>query len=201
MPAHSVHARSAASAPQDALTDPKPKTPVPSRGPPRPTTPVASPPASPKTPVPPSPPFPPPALPGFIGTTTPSDSHRDRRPESDSPRWVSPVSRITFPTCRAHYPGGSDGCTYRLLPPPCSLPRYAGGSASATSLSRPAQASLALRPFELLDRPRRPLSRGFDPASRPAKPLVSYQTYRQLSGWILPPLVIRAFRGTLHNPG
>lgn len=30
----------------------------------------------------------------------------------------------------------------------------------------------------------------------PAKPLVSYQTYRQLSGRILPPLVIRAFRGT-----
>src|SRR5215468_10420960 len=29
----------------------------------------------------------------------------------------------------------------------------------------------------------------------PAKPLVSYQTYRQLSGWILPPLVIRAFSG------
>jgi len=32
-------------------------------------------------------------------------------------------------------------------------------------------------------------------ASYPAKPLVSYQTYRQLSGWILPPLVTRAFSG------
>src|SRR5215831_5561490 len=52
-----------------------------------------------------------------------------------------------------------------------------------------------LRPARLLNRPRRPLSRGFDPASCPAKPLVSYQTYRQLSGWILPPLVIRAFSG------
>ena len=55
--------------------------------------------------------------------------------------------------------------------------------------------SLALRPAGLLDRPRRPLSRGFDPASCPTEPLVSYQTYRQLSGWILPPLVIRAFSG------
>src|SRR5262249_26709473 len=55
--------------------------------------------------------------------------------------------------------------------------------------------SLTLRPARLLNRPRRPLSRGFDPASYPAKPLVSYQTYRQLSGWILPPLVIRAFSG------
>jgi hypothetical protein len=37
------------------------------------------------------------------------------------------------------------------------------------------------------------LSRGFDPASRPAKPLVSYQVNRQLPGWNLPPLVKRAF--------
>jgi hypothetical protein len=36
------------------------------------------------------------------------------------------------------------------------------------------------------------LSRGFGPASYPTEPLVSYQTYRQLSGWILPPLVNRA---------
>ena len=44
-----------------------------------------------------------------------------------------------------------------------------------TSLSRPAQASLTLRPAGLLDRPRRPLSRGFGPSGCPAKPLVSYQ--------------------------
>jgi hypothetical protein len=36
------------------------------------------------------------------------------------------------------------------------------------------------------------LSRGFDPAGHPTKPLVSYQSNRQLSGWILPPLVKRA---------
>jgi hypothetical protein len=36
------------------------------------------------------------------------------------------------------------------------------------------------------------LSQGFDPASYPAEPLVSYQSYRLLSGWILPPLVLRA---------
>jgi hypothetical protein len=30
------------------------------------------------------------------------------------------------------------------------------------------------------------------PASRPAKPLVSYQVYRQLPGWNLPPLVMHA---------
>ena len=145
-------------------------------------------------------PFPPPQLPGFISTISPSDSHRSRRPKSASRplpslRWVSPVSRITFPTCCAHYPGGSNGCSCRSLPRPRGLPRFTGGSASATSLSRPAQALLTLRPVELLNRPRRPLSRGFDPISCPTEPLVSYQTYRLLSGWILPPLVIRAFAG------
>jgi len=118
-----------------------------------------------------------------------------------SPKRVSPVACITLPPCRAHYPGGSDGCARRLLPHLCGLPRIAGGSASASSLSRPAQASLTLRPAGLLDRPRRPLSRGFSATSYPATLLVSYQTYRQLSGWFLPPLVIHAFRGTQRNPG
>lgn len=52
--------------------------------------------------------------------------------------------------------------------------------------------SLASRLIGLLNRPRRPLSRGFDPASYPTEPVVSYQTNRLLSEWNLPPLVIRA---------
>src|ERR1017187_9286129 len=47
-----------------------------------------------------------------------------------------PITRTTFPTCRAHYPGGSSGCACRLLPRSYSLPQMAGGSASALSLSR-----------------------------------------------------------------
>src|SRR5258708_5876005 len=97
-----------------------------------------------------------------------------------------PITRITFPTCRAHYPGGSN-------PPSCCLPLLTGGSASALGLSRPAQASLTLRPTGLLNRLKRPLSRGSSPAGYPTEPLVSYQINRQLSGWNLPPLVIRAF--------
>ena len=72
------------------------------------------------------------------------------------------------------------------------LPPMAEGSASALVLSRPAQASLTLRPVRLLNRPRRPLSRGSSPSGYPSKPLVSYQTNRQLSGWNLPPLMISA---------
>ena len=73
------------------------------------------------------------------------------------------------------------------------LPRTLGGSASALSFSRPAQASLALRPARSLNRPRRPLSRGFDGAGYPATPPVSYQLNRQLAGWNPPPQVFRAF--------
>src|SRR5215475_12396601 len=109
-----------------------------------------------------------------------------------------PITRTTFPTCHAHYPGGLSRCACRLLPRSCSLPQMAGGSASALSLSRPARTSHALRPVGSLSRPRRPLSRGSSPAGCPAEPLASYQINRQLSGWILPPLVIRAFGAHCH---
>jgi hypothetical protein len=109
-----------------------------------------------------------------------------------------PVTRTTFPTCRAHYPGGSSGCSCRLLPRSCSLPQMAGGSASALSLSRPAQASLTLRPIGSLSRPRRPLSRGSSPASYPTRPPASFRINRQLSAWNPPPLMIRAFGAHCH---
>jgi hypothetical protein len=69
------------------------------------------------------------------------------------PSGSPPITRTTFPSCLAHYPGGSNGCRCRLLPHPRGLPRYSGGSASAPSLSRPAQASRTLRPAGLLNRP------------------------------------------------
>ena len=63
-----------------------------------------------------------------------------------------PITRVTLPACRATYPGGPNGCVRRLLPSSHGLPRNSGGSASASSLSRPAQALLALRPAGLLSR-------------------------------------------------
>jgi len=59
-----------------------------------------------------------------------------------------PITRTTFPTCRAHYPGGSSGCACRLLPHTCGLPQMTGGSASALELSRPARASLCYGPSD-----------------------------------------------------
>ena len=60
------------------------------------------------------------------------------------------LTRSAFPACRAPYPGGPSQCACRWLPGSCCLRRFQGGSASTTSLSRPAQASLALRPAGLL---------------------------------------------------
>ena len=43
-------------------------------------------------------------------------------------------------------------------------------------------------------------SRGFSPCGYPHKPLVSFRINRQLSGWNLPPLIIRAFGAHCHLP-
>ena len=127
-----------------------------------------------------------------------SNSRQHRRPRrrrgrdphawAGLPSYPRHPSGVPCPLPRWTAAGASVGC----FPATCSLPRFPAGSASTTSLSRPAQASLALRPVGSLNRPRRPLSRGFDPSGRPDRPLVSYQNNRQLSGWNLPPLATRA---------
>ena len=81
----------------------------------------------------------------------------------------------------------------RFLPYSCSLPRLTGGSASTTSLSRPAQASLALRPAGLLARPKADFCPEASTRSvtRPRRS-VAITSHRQLHEWILLPLVICA---------
>src|SRR3954464_6281967 len=65
-----------------------------------------------------------------------------------------PIRHLTLPACRAHYPDGPKRVRLSVASPFHSgLPRISGGSASMTSLSRPAQASLALRPAGLLNGP------------------------------------------------
>ena len=106
-----------------------------------------------------------------------------------------PLSRSPVSTCRAHYPGGPVQVLCRCFPRSCCLPRTPGGSASTTSLSRPAQASLALRPVDSLARPRRTLSQGFDTADCSTEPPASYRANRPLPGWDLHPQGDRALRG------
>ena len=79
--------------------------------------------------------------------------------------------------------------------PPCCLPRNPAGSASMTSLSRPAQALHTLRPVDALDRQKRPLFQGFDLDGYPSKPPDSYRANRPLPGWDFHPRGDRAVRG------
>src|SRR5439155_12361569 len=86
-----------------------------------------------------------------------------------APNGSPPITRTTFPTCRAYYPGGSSGCSCRLLPRSCCLPQMAGGSASALSLSRPAQALLTLRPAGSLSHPKVTFVTRLQPVRLPAQ--------------------------------
>ena len=112
------------------------------------------------------------------------------------------ITQITFLACCAHYPGGSNRCACRFLPCPCGLPRLTGGSASTTSLSRPAQASLALRPARLLARlkadvcPEAPTQ----PVTRPSRS-VATMSHRHLHGWILPHWRSAPLRRTVNYKG
>ena len=104
--------------------------------------------------------FHPPALPGFSGTMSLSDTHAERQPLLPSSvatahrAWASHVAQRTMRPCRSHYPGGLR-CVHVSVASAAdaSLPRYSGESASTSSLSRPAQDSLALRPARLLISP------------------------------------------------
>ncbi len=114
------------------------------------------------------------------------------RPLPSSQMGLPRLPALPFPRAVPTTPADRNRCMCRCLPCPRGLPRFTAGSASASRLSRPAQALLTLRPAESLGRPRRPLSRGFDPASYPATPPVSFQNHRHLSGWNLPPSVRHA---------
>ena len=133
-------------------------------------------------------------------------SSLELRPGKASGKFIQQESDLTanhpsLPSCRK-----SSLTPSRARPP--GLPRYhssnvpcplhmsvaspsraafpvSGGSASATSLSRPAQASLELRPVGSLNRPRRPLSQGFDPSGYPDKPPASYQI-KPTTVWVDP---------------
>src|SRR5580704_15374770 len=50
---------------------------------------------------------------------TPADAaaRSDVEAATLAPIGSPPITRTAFPTCRAHYPGGSSGCVCRLLPP------------------------------------------------------------------------------------
>ncbi len=106
----------------------------------------------------------PPASPGFDGTTTLSDSRIDRRlpaplrslPSSNTglPRLRVPLSRRAVPITRRTGSGAPVGC----FPNHAASPDIWPGRRPQLPFREPAQDSIALRPVDLLDRPRRPSS-------------------------------------------
>src|SRR5216684_4286122 len=75
----------------------------------------------------------------------------------------------------------------RFLPDSCSLPRLTGGSASTSSLSRPAQASLALRPAESLARLKADFypEASIRPVAQPDRSVASTSTDNYMGGFLL----------------
>jgi hypothetical protein len=88
---------------------------------------------------------------GFRGTMTLSESPPSRSPNEhvgvspplglEFPHSLRPLSLHAVPIT----PADPNRCVCRWLPGQYSLPRYSGGSASTTSLSRPAQARYGLQ--------------------------------------------------------
>ena len=103
------------------------------------------------------------------------------------------ITRITFLACRAHYPGGPERVpSVGYSPVPRGLPLISGGSASTSSLSRPAQASLAFGPQGRSTAQGGLCHRASVPPVTRQDRLSATRSNRQPSGWILPPLVLRA---------
>ena len=144
-------------------------------------------------------PFPPPALPGLNGRTTLSDSRQGRRrsatlrplpsPVTGLPRLPEPPFRRAVPTTPADQAGARVDC----FPAYAAFPYWPEGRHPHCHFRGLLRLYSRYGPPDRSAAPRRPLSRGSSPASYPVEPLVSYQTNRQLSGWIPPPQVIRAF--------
>ena len=140
-------------------------------------------------------PLPPPALPGFLSTMAPSDFRAVRTLAARSGRYPDGADLPCRPyTLLQHavasYPGGPDGCSCRSFPVHGSLPRDRGGSASTTSVFEACLAFNSLQPAGSLGRPRRPSSRGFDPAVAHRQSLVSFRAQSTWLVWSPPPLGI-----------
>src|ERR1700738_3574611 len=101
------------------------------------------------------PPMPPPEA-----TLRPLPSH-----QTGLPRLPEPPFQRAVPTTPADRAGAYVDC----FPASRSLPQMAGGSASALSLSRPAQASLTLRPAGSLSRPQATFVPRLQPMRFPAQ--------------------------------
>jgi hypothetical protein len=144
-------------------------------------------------------PFPLPELPGFNGRMTLSDSRQCRhlqatlRPlpshQTGLPRLLESSFRRAAPTTPAVRAGAHIDC----FPAHAAFPKWQEGRHPHCHFRGLLRLHSRYGPPDRSAAQRRPLSRGSNPCSYPHEPLVSYRINRQLSVWILPPLMIRAF--------
>jgi hypothetical protein len=144
-------------------------------------------------------PFPLPELPGFNGRMTLSDSRQCRhlqatlRPlpshQTGLPRLLESSFRRAAPTTPADRAGAHIDC----FPAHAAFPKWQEGRHPHCHFRGLLRLHSRYGPPDRSAAQRRPLSRGSNPCSYPHEPLVSYRINRQLSVWILPPLMIRAF--------
>ncbi len=131
------------------------------------------------------PPMPPPKA-----TLRPLPSHR-----TGLPRLPEPPFRRAEPTTPADRAGAHVDC----FPAYAAFPKWQEGRHPHCHFRGLLRLYSRYGPPDRSAAHRRPLSRGSSPCGYPHKPLVSYRINRQLSGWILPPLMIRAFGAHCHN--
>jgi hypothetical protein len=143
--------------------------------------------------------FPPPALPGFNGRMTLSDSRQSRRLSATLrplpslttglPRLLASSFRRAVPTTPADRAGAHVDC----FPAHTAFPKWQEGRHPHCHFRGLLRLHTRYGPPDRSAALRRPLSRGSNPCSCPHEPLVSYRINRQLSGWNPPPLMMRAF--------
>jgi len=144
-------------------------------------------------------PFAPPALPGLNARKTLSDSRQSRRlkatlrplpsPMTGLPQLPEPPFRRAVPTT----PADRAGCSCRLLLP-LTRPSPNGRRVGIRIVTFEACSGFTrVTARRIAQPPKVAFVTRLQPSGYPAKPLVSYRTNRQLSGWIPPPLMIRAF--------
>ena len=131
----------------------------------------------------------PPSWPPPIATLRPLPS-----PVTGLPRLPEPPFRRAVPTTPADQTGARVDC----FPAHTAFPKWQEGRHPHCHFRGLLRLHSRYGPPDRSAAQRRPLSRGSSPAGCPAEPLVSYQINRQLSGWILPPLMIRAFGAHCH---
>jgi hypothetical protein len=110
------------------------------------------------------------------------------------PRLLGSPFRRAVPTTPADQAGARVDC----FPARTAFPKWQEGRHPHCHFRGLLRLHSRYRPPDRSAAHRRPLSRGSSPCGYPHEPLVSYRINRQLSGWILPPLVMRAFGAHCH---